>query len=130
MFHFIAELAAPETLSRRVDIQDLATIICTLCTNNPSTQLALNCGHVFCQNCVLRPGFETCPVCRTSITSTAKVIVGAMTIARKDDVELNVQAPTQDHSMDGQRPGDIDDIIEENNRLIREMQEQDAAGKV
>ena len=56
------------------------------------------------------------------------MLAAALTIARKDEIEANHLV--QDHSMDGNRPGDIDNIIEENARLVREMQEQDAAGKL
>ena len=54
------------------------------------------------------------------------MLAAALTIARRDEVEANQLV--HDHSMDGNRPGDIDDIVQENARLLREMQEQEAAG--
>ena len=54
--------------------------------------------------------------------------VSALTFATKEEAENNFNASTQDHSLDGHRPGDIDDIIEENARLIREMAEQNGTG--
>ena len=54
------------------------------------------------------------------------MLAAALTIARRDEVEANQLV--HDHSMDGNRPGDIDDIVQENARLLREMQEQETAG--
>jgi len=104
------------------NIGDLAAIVCTICADNPNYQRALNCGHVFCRNCVMRADFRICPICRTPITSVSTVSTSTLTIVSKEDAErgFGARPAQQDHALDGRRPGDVTEA-EETARRNQEM---------
>ena len=93
----------------RPDVNDLVVPICLLCSDNPTTQLLLkSCGHSFCQNCVDRPDFVVCPICRTPKGETVINHVGTMMLAWKRDAEAAFGAERWEArpEEDGIRPGD------------------------
>ncbi|KAH0577791.1 Zinc finger, C3HC4 type (RING finger) domain-containing protein [Spironucleus salmonicida] len=52
--------------------------ICTICLDDIKTPISLNCGHVFCQDCILQlkksqPGNQKCPLCRITLLHTIAV---------------------------------------------------------
>ena len=94
---------------RPPDVNDLVVPICILCSDNPSTQLLLKtCGHSFCQNCVNRPDFVICPICRTPKGETVINHVGTLMLAWKRDADAAFGANRWEArpEEDGIRPGD------------------------
>ena len=94
---------------RPPDVNDLVVPICSLCSDNPPSLLLLkDCGHSFCRNCVNRPDFILCSVCRTPKGETVVNHVGTITLAWKRDAEAAFGANRWEArpEQDGFRPGD------------------------
>ena len=91
------------------DVNELVVPICILCNESPpSQQLLKNCGHTFCSNCVNRPEFLICPVCRSPKGETVTNHVGTLMLAWKRDVAASFGASRWEArpEEDGRRPGD------------------------
>ena len=105
------------------DVNDLVVPICILCSNNPtSQQLLKNCGHTFCNDCVSRPDFLICPICRTPKGETITSHVGTMMLAWKRDAEAAFGANRWEArpEQDGLRPGDAT-VTQDLQRMSEEL---------
>ena len=105
------------------DVNDLVVPICLLCNESPpSQQLLKSCGHSFCYDCVSRPDFLICPICRTPKGETVTNHVGTVMLAWKRDVASAFGAGRWEAhpEQDGRRPGDAT-IQQDLNRMSEEL---------
>lgn len=121
-------------LTRRIDVMDLVTIVCSICLDEATTQrLLMDCGHILCSSCLRRQENDVCPTCRTPIGRTTPIQTGAFQLAWKVEVAnaFGTRNIAADSTADGTRPGDLTwtqqlEIDSEN--LARELEMQDQQG--
>lgn len=118
----------------RPDVQDLVKVICIVCNKDPDYQEVLvDCGHIFCRDCVRRPEFAICPLCNTPKGRTSTIHVSTIMFAWKADITRGFVNPNQrplhqDHALDGRRPGDethSQELIRLSEELARTLEQQD-----
>lgn len=69
-----AELAKQRVLLMEMPSEKEVAPLCKVCTVTPAEMLLEACGHIgTCAECT--PNLQTCPICRTAITTTRRVFV-------------------------------------------------------
>ena len=69
-----AELAKQRVLLMEMPSEKEVAPLCKVCTITPAEMLLEACGHIgTCADCT--PNLQTCPICRTAITTTRRVFV-------------------------------------------------------